>query len=163
MHDNARQQFLTWVERQHPRIYNRLARDPWLMLSAGGPTTGRGQPPRRWIGGRRWGHQLGQAEDFIPGANAPPTPKPAPSWFDKIMSFATPLLQIRQQKTLFDLQLKRAKQGLPPLAVEQYAPAVRVKAGIDSSIMVPLVIAGVGVAAMIVLPRLLGKRGRRRG
>ncbi len=78
---------------------------------------------------------LGQA---TPGIWAPP-PEPTTteeaateeSWLDKVIGAATTIapayLQFKQQKEILDMQLERAKQGLPPLETAYLAPTVRIQ------------------------------------
>lgn len=64
--------------------------------------------------------------------NAGTDPVAEPSIWDKIVSGAQQILptivQARAQKQIFDAQLKRAKQGLPPLKTAEIAPTIRVQA-----------------------------------
>lgn len=44
------------------------------------------------------------------------------SWFDKLADAATSFYQIKQQKDIMDMQVKRAERGLPPLDTRSLAP-----------------------------------------
>lgn len=62
------------------------------------------------------------------------TQKPTGIWdsiVGGIKDLAPQYLQFKNQKKIMEMQLKRAKQGLPPLNVEQLAPTVRVQAGLS--------------------------------
>lgn len=52
------------------------------------------------------------------------------SMFSTVKEVAPDLLKIDAQRRIFNAQLKRAEQGLPPLDVEQYSPTVKVSADI---------------------------------
>lgn len=52
------------------------------------------------------------------------------SLFSTVKEVAPDILKIDAQRRIFNAQLKRAEQGLPPLEVEQYAPTVKVQADI---------------------------------
>lgn len=58
------------------------------------------------------------------------TTEESPGFFDKLLgtiqTLAPELIKARAQKELLDVQLDRARQGLPPLDTTQYAPAVQV-------------------------------------
>jgi len=64
--------------------------------------------------------------------------KPAPSWVDKmtgvIGSLAPQLIKLRQQRSLMRMQIKRARQGLPPANVADYTPVIktRIDVGADT-------------------------------
>ena len=80
------------------------------------------------------------------------------SWVDKITSIATPLLNVYQQKEMVDLQIQRAKQGLPPLPDDALAAKVKVTTGIDRYI--PWIAGGVGLLALLVIMRQPAKKRR---
>lgn len=78
------------------------------------------------------------------------TTKPAPTeetWADKVSSWVAPLVNVYQQKKMIDLQLERARAGLPPLADDALAAKVKVTTGFDKYI--PWVILGVGGIVLI--------------
>ncbi len=65
------------------------------------------------------------------------TQKPESIWgsiVSGIKDLAPAYLQFKNQKKIMAMQLARAKQGLPPLNVEQLAPTVRVQAGLSPDI-----------------------------
>lgn len=65
---------------------------------------------------------LGQAEDDEPAG-----------WFERITDAVTEIapkyLEYRQQAEILDVQLDRARQGMPPLRTDEYAPSVQL--GLD--------------------------------
>ncbi len=65
---------------------------------------------------------LGQAEDDEPAG-----------WFERITDAVTEIapkyLEYRQQAEILDVQLDRAREGLPPLRTDEYAPSVQL--GLD--------------------------------
>ncbi len=84
---------------------------------------------------------LGQATPWDPFAPDPwATPPISPtipeeqaeeSWLDKLIDTASNLapavFQTWQQKEIMDMQLERARQGLPPLDTTQMAPTIRIQ------------------------------------
>lgn len=81
-------------------------------------------------------------------------------WLDKLIGatkeIAPAYLQFQQQKEIMDMQVQRAKQGLPPLDTSFVAPTVKIQADIGSGITklaLPLLAIG-GIALLI---------GRRKG
>jgi len=72
------------------------------------------------------------------------------------------LVQAKAQQQIFKAQMQRATQGLPPLQPAEYAPTVRVQAGISPGITdtlkkmaLPL---GIGAAALLFF--VMKKKGR---
>lgn len=81
------------------------------------------------------------------------------SWADMFLKIAAPALQIYQQRKVMQMQLKRAEQGLPPLPTEQLAPPpMAAKIGLDNSTMKMIGFGAVGLAAIVVLPKLMKRR-----
>lgn len=98
------QRFVQWLRKTQPRLYA-LAKQ-----RIGEPPTGLGA--------------LGQEATTTTNGG---------TWFsnltDTLSTLATTYLPYKQQKDLLDVQLERARQGLPPLDTSQYATAVQV--GLD--------------------------------
>jgi hypothetical protein len=70
--------------------------------------------------------------------------------------------QMRAQKKVLDMQLQRAQTGLPPLDLnmEQYGlTGPQVSVGLSPQTRTMLIYGGIGLAAVFLLPKLLGKRG----
>jgi len=82
------------------------------------------------------------------------------NWLDKILNsvsqVAPAILSLKQQKELLDIQMDRAKKGLPPLEVSQYAPTVNV--GVSSDVMDKILKIGVPLSLAFLAVKLLGKR-----
>jgi hypothetical protein len=87
--------------------------------------------------------------------SADTNPVASPSIWDSIVGGIKDVLptivQARAQQKIFDAQMKRATQGLPPLQTAEYAPTVRVQAGVSPGITdtlkqmaIPLAVAGAG-------------------
>lgn len=54
------------------------------------------------------------------------TQTPGESWIDTLSRILPSILASVQQKQLLDVQIERARAGLPPLDVSQYTPGVSV-------------------------------------
>jgi len=95
------------------------------------------------------------------------TQKPPSIWASivgGIKDLAPAYLQFRNQKKIMAMQLQRAKQGLPPLNVEQLAPTVRVQAGLSPDIkrfILPAMALIGGLGLFLVLRKLLIANRRR--
>jgi hypothetical protein len=76
------------------------------------------------------------------------------SWIDSLAAAVSTVAATYQQKQLLDVQIQRARQGLPPLDVSAYAPGVRVGLSEDTQRM--LVIGG--VAALVLLAWSVSRR-----
>lgn len=68
------------------------------------------------------------------------------TWYDALARLLPVMASTYQQKQLLSVQVERARQGLPPLDVSQYAPGVNV--GLDEKTQ-KLLIYG-GVAALLL-------------
>lgn len=68
--------------------------------------------------------------------------------------------QTRAQSKVLDLQLQRAKQGLPPLDIntESFGVGPSVSVGLSPGTKTMLMWGGIGLAAVILLPKLLPSR-----
>lgn len=80
------------------------------------------------------------------------------SWIDSLTRILPALAATYQQRQLMQVQIDRARQGLPPLDPSLYAPAVRVGLTGDSQRMLWV---GLGLAAVAVA-FVLWQQGRRR-
>lgn len=67
-------------------------------------------------------------------------------WYDTLMQTIPLLLMTEQQRQLLQVQVDRAKQGLPPLDVSQYGAGVQV--GISADTQKMFVWLGIGLAAV---------------
>jgi len=95
---------------------------------------------------------------------APSAPAPAPvPWYQKLTEAITPLattaLTVYQQSLLQRMQRKRIEQGLPPIPPEEYraalGPTASAEVGLAPATRNLLLYGGLGLAALLVLPRLL--------
>lgn len=101
----------------------------------------------------------------LPGSGtATQTGNPAGnSWISNIASafsqFGTAYANYRNQAQWNDLQLQRARQGLPPLPTTGYsAPGVGVNVGISPQVQQLLIIGGVGLGAVLLVNAFAGRR-----
>lgn len=74
-------------------------------------------------------------------------------WIDSLSRLIGVLAVGEQQRRLLAIQVDRAKQGLPPLDTSQYAPTVRVNAGLSSDTKWLIGALGIGFVAMLALKR----------
>jgi hypothetical protein len=80
------------------------------------------------------------------------------SWVDALAKVLPVLATTYQQRQLLEVQLQRARSGLPPLDVSQYSPGVQV--GLTSDTRLLLIIGGAALAAVLLLPMLMGRSKR---
>ncbi len=76
------------------------------------------------------------------------------NWYDALARLLPVLASTHQQKQLLEVQVQRAKQGLPPLDATQYAGGVQV--GLAPDVQKMLMWGGIvalAVLAFAVLPR----------
>lgn len=129
----ARLAFLTWLRKNHPRVY----------ADAVGASA-----------------QMGGIMDTISGALSKID---FGKISDGVAKAGTAYLAVKSQKDLLKLNLERAKTGLPPLDSTDYgiAPTVRTEidvdprlaAGLRDSMMMPLLFGGLALAAVLLLRR----------
>lgn len=124
--------FLNWINRQFPGAKNEILARSGVTLTF---------PTISTISNHL--NALGQDESsayFVgPPSALAPTPQPTEeSWtdvFSKIVDAAKTVVpaygNYEMQKKNYEIQLERAKAGLPPLDLEQYAPAIRVQHAVD--------------------------------
>jgi hypothetical protein len=103
MNERAKKQFAVWLKRNDPFLY-RVAEKRFNLIK------------------RRSG-QLSGPLDFL-----------NKDFFstiaDTVKTVAPSIFQIQSQKKILDVQLERARQGLPPLQTSEYAPTIKVAAEI---------------------------------
>jgi len=96
--------------------------------------------------------RLGQTET----TTAPVVQK---AWYEKVLDTfqqAVPIAaQAYTQKELLQLNMQRAKQGLPPIDTTQYSPAVQVT---TDPAMKNIMLIGLGILAVAVLTPVLKKK-----
>lgn len=71
---------------------------------------------------------------------------PGESWTDTLQRSLPILVATYQQKQILDVQMQRAKAGLPPLDASQYAAGVQV--GLSSDTQKMLLFGALGIAAL---------------
>lgn len=81
-------------------------------------------------------------------------------WYQDLLQFGTQAMQaytqFRSQDALMELNVERARRGLPPIDPTAYGPAVGV--GLDARTRELLQYALIGGAVLIVLPMILKRR-----
>ena len=91
------------------------------------------------------------------------TAAPAVPWYEKIVSaiapVATAAVSVVQQAQIAKTNRERLRRGLPAIPPEQYqqylAPAARAEVGLSPATRNMLLYGGLGLVALLVLPRLL--------
>lgn len=87
----------------------------------------------------------------------PPTPE---NWFSSltntIMDLAPKYLQLKQQKDVMKMQMKRAQQGLPPANVADYAPVVKADINLAPETRKEIIEAGQSSLNDMMKPLLIG-------
>lgn len=76
-------------------------------------------------------------------------------WYETAARLIPMVAATYQQKQLLDVQVNRAKQGLPPLNVSQYGLGVQV--GLDSNTRLAI-FGGVAVLGALLLTSMRGRR-----
>lgn len=103
MSNQSKRQFVAWIKRHDPFLY-KIAEKRHAML-------------------KRRGGSLAGVSDFL-----------NKDFFstiaDTVKTVAPSIFQIQSQKKILDVQLERAKQGLPPLQAADYSPTIKVAAEI---------------------------------
>lgn len=77
------------------------------------------------------------------------TSVPGESWVDTAQRLLTAIVVTDQQRQMLNIQLARAKQGLPPLSNADYGLGVSVGVNSDTSKMVMYVGAGLALAYLV--------------
>lgn len=99
--------------------------------------------------------RLSAAETVAPATSQP--------WYEKLVSAITPIastaLNVYQQSRIDRMNRQRIAQGLAPIAPEQYraalGPTATAEVGIAPATRNMLLYGGLGLAAILILPRLL--------
>ncbi len=121
--------------------------------------------------GQAWPSMWEPTPTFPTGSQTIPEEKAEEGWLNKVIDAASTIapayLQFQQQKEILDMQLERAKQGLPPLETAYLAPTIRIQpelspearqavtTGIQNLALPVLLIGGVALLAT------MGRRRRR--
>lgn len=150
----AKRAFLDWLDQQNPELVQRA--EEMATRSVAGTAVGNAlvRAPNNGnlgytpliprfsqdmnIRQRVMSQQMGQATPPIT-PDTDTEAKAESSWLDKIIdaasSIAPAYLQFEQQKKILDMQVERAKRGLPPLESAYIAPTVRVQAEVTPEMM----------------------------
>lgn len=105
------------------------------------------------------------APDVVTTSQAPVAQSVADKVKDIVLGVSQAYLgyqQMRAQSKVLDAQLARAQAGLPPLDLnmEQYGlTGPQVSVGLSPTTRTLLIAGAVGLAAVYLLPKMLGKRG----
>lgn len=82
------------------------------------------------------------------------------NWFDKITdtisNLAPKYLQYKQQKKVMSMQIKRAKSGLPPANVADYAPVIKTQIDLAPETRAELIKGGQASLNDFAKPLLIG-------
>lgn len=92
-------------------------------------------------------------ESVAPGTTAIVQQQAAPgeNWYDTLARSLPILAATYQQKQILDVQVDRARKGLPPLNASQFAAGVQI--GLTPDIQKLLVYGAIGIGAAIFLAR----------
>jgi hypothetical protein len=155
----ARAQFLTWLKETHPTVFRAALEHAETAKAHFAAQTG--NPGA--LSGLGW----------TMGADGTAVAEPKSWWSslaEGITQAGTAYLAYKGQKANIELNLQRAQQGLPPVDYSRYtAPTVRTQVDVSPEILARLreggmntmlLIGGV-LAAVLVLPKLLGGSRRR--
>ncbi len=75
------------------------------------------------------------------------------SWMDSLAKLLPNLVNTYQQKQLLEVQIDRARAGLPPLDTQQYSTGINVGLSPDTQKMI--MFAALGLGALFVLSRMM--------
>lgn len=142
-----------WLRRHFPALYR------YAAVQASQNTLGAlGQPYDSGVWGQFSLAQGGPDYKNLPRQSG--TKQADASWYEKLIDVAKqaiPLfVQAEAQEEILDVQLKRAKQGLPPLNVSQISPQVNVGlapqiqesiTGLSTAFQNVLIYGGIGLVA----------------
>lgn len=78
---------------------------------------------------------------------------PTESWIDSLSRLLPTLAATYQQKQLLDVQVDRARQGLPPLNTNQYGAGINV--GVSQDTQKLLMYGAIGLGALFVFSTLM--------
>ena len=135
--------FLAWMAREQPMLHERLL----TRIQSG--TLG----------------DMGSTAPVNTESTQPVSSSLADTIKNTIMALSQGYLtyeQTKAQSKVLDLQLQRAKAGLPPLDInsESFGVGPSVSVGLSPSTKRLLMWGGIGLGAVILLPRLIGSRRR---
>jgi hypothetical protein len=153
--------FIGWMQEVHPRLYS-------IMTATEGDFIA-GQENARSSGSMLSGLGLVDpstnimGQEVSPGstvsASSPPTGSVVDQFIQSVTRAAAVLLPLSQQQKVLNLQLQRAKAGLPPLNVGAYIDQNSgINVGVTPATQKTLLYLGGGLAAAWVLTRFLKHR-----
>jgi hypothetical protein len=157
----AVQSFLDWFRNQHPFVYdhamNVIGASSVTLSGLGRPAGGR---TLSGLGRPRGGLLSGLGDD---AAASDPSAAPAPasttsSLLDSLKSIAAPLIQSYQQQQLFNMNVDRAKQNLPPISADQMAAGVGVNVGLSPATKQLVIWGLIGVGGLQLISALTRRR-----
>lgn len=95
-------------------------------------------------------------ESFAPGATTivQQNQTPGESWIDAAQKIITGLVMTNQQRQLMDLNIERARQGLPPIDINRYS-GVGVNVGLSQGTQQLVLYLALGAGALILLNSLM--------
>jgi hypothetical protein len=156
----AKAQFLTWLKQTHPAVFRHALEVAETAKASFAEQSGNGAA----LSGLGW----------TMGANGTVVAEPKTWWqslAEGITQAGTAYLAYKGQKANIELNMQRAQQGLPPIDYSRYnAPTVRTQVDVSPEILArlreggmnTLLLVGGVLAAVLVLPKLLGGSSRRR-
>jgi hypothetical protein len=97
--------------------------------------------------------------DNIPGVLPEASNKGPSDWLTGIAAALPKISAFLTAEQLAQVNVDRAKRGLPALQTSQYAPQVGV--GLDPGTAKLVMFGGIGLAAVILVPKLLARRSSR--
>ena len=91
-------------------------------------------------------------EQFAPGVTTiiAQNQTPNESWFDTAQKILTGLVMTEQQRQLMQLNIERARQGLPPVDINRYS-GVGVNVGLSQGTQNLVLYLALGAGALILL------------
>jgi hypothetical protein len=140
--------FLSWLAMTQPRTHEKL------LAKVTSPS----------LSGLGFTAAISAVTPAVLESTAPASASTADKVKDIILTLSQGYLTVQQmnaQKKVLDLQLARAKEGLPPLNLDmqQYGlTGPQVTVGMSPDTKKLLMIGGIGLGAVLLLPQLLGKR-----
>lgn len=95
-------------------------------------------------------------ESFAPGATKiiAENQTPGESWIDTAQKILTGLVMTEQQRQLMQLNIERARQGLPPIDINRYS-GVGVNVGLSQGTQQLVLYLALGAGALILLNSLM--------
>lgn len=95
-------------------------------------------------------------ESFAPGSTAiiAQNQPPGESWIDTAQKILTGLVMTEQQRQLMQLNIDRARQGLPPIDINRYT-GVGVNVGLSQGTQQLVLYLALGAGALILLNTLM--------